>query len=91
MDEVRLPCGPVMSPQEVLDDPHLAAMGLLKEVEYPGFDKKIPLTELPIKMSKTDTKMKRRAPTLGEHTDEIMESLGYSVEDLADLKSKRVI
>lgn len=91
MDAVRLPCGPVMSPQEVLDDPHLAAMGLLKEVEYPGFDKKIPVTELPIKMSKTDTKLKSRAPTLGEHTDETMQSLGYSAEEIADLRSKRVI
>ncbi len=91
MDEVRLPCGPVMSPQEVLDDPHLAAMGLMKEMEYPGFDRKIPLTELPIKMSKTDTKMKTRAPTLGEHTDEIMKGLGYSEEELSDLRSKRVI
>lgn len=36
MDAVRLPCGPVMSPQETLDDPHLAAMGLLKNVPYPG-------------------------------------------------------
>ena len=91
MDAVRLPCGPVMSPQDVLDDPHLEAMGLLTEVEYPGFDKKIPVTELPLKMSKTDTKLKRRAPTLGEHTDEIMESLGYSAEEITDLRSKRVV
>jgi crotonobetainyl-CoA:carnitine CoA-transferase CaiB-like acyl-CoA transferase len=42
-------------------------------------------------MSKTDTKLKRRAPTLGEHTDEIMESLGYTADEVADLKSKRVV
>lgn len=91
MDEVRLPCGPVMSPQEVLDDPHLAAMGLIKPVAYPGYDKDVPLTELPLKMSKTDTKLKSRAPTLGEHTDKIMQELGYSSDEIADLKSKRVI
>ncbi|MCF8465777.1 MAG: CoA transferase [Sneathiella sp.] len=91
MDAVRLPCGPVMSPQEVLEDPHLAAMGLMTRVAYPGFNKGVPLTELPIKMSKTDTKLKHRAPTLGEHTDQVMESLGYSADEIADLRSKRVI
>ena len=91
MDAVRLPCGPVMSPQEVLEDPHLAAMGLMKRVAYPGFEEGVPLTELPIKMSKTDTKLKHRAPTLGEHTDQIMEKLGYSADEIADLRSKRVI
>ncbi|MCR9213366.1 MAG: CoA transferase [Proteobacteria bacterium] len=91
MDEVRLPCGPVMSPQEVLDDPHLAAMNLMKRVPYPGFEEGVPLTELPIKMSKTDTKMKHRAPTLGEHTDQLMQELGYSEEEIGDLRSKRVI
>ncbi|MEH6547069.1 MAG: CoA transferase [Sneathiella sp.] len=91
MDAVRLPCGPVMTPQETLDDPQLAAMGLLKNVPYPGFEDGVPVTELPIKMSKTDTKLKHRAPTLGEHTDDIMNSLGYSAAEIADLKSKRVV
>ncbi|PHQ71017.1 MAG: formyl-CoA transferase [Sneathiella sp.] len=91
MDEVRLPCGPVMTPQEVLEDPQLAAMGLLKKVAYPGFEGGVPLTELPIKMSKTDTSIKHRAPTLGEHTDVIMRELGYSDEEIADLRSRRVV
>ncbi|MAL78557.1 MAG: formyl-CoA transferase [Sneathiella sp.] len=91
MEAIRLPCGPVLSPQQVLDDPHLKAMGLLTKTSYPGFDKEIPVAELPIKMSKTDTKMKRRAPTLGEHTDEIMESLGYSADEIAELRKKRVV
>ncbi|WP_373087211.1 CaiB/BaiF CoA transferase family protein [Sneathiella sp.] len=91
MDEVRLPCGPVMSPQEVLEDPHLEAMKLMKHVAYPGLEKDVLLTELPIKMSRTDTSMKRRPPTLGEHTDEIMQSLGYSSDEIAELKSKRIV
>jgi crotonobetainyl-CoA:carnitine CoA-transferase CaiB-like acyl-CoA transferase len=38
MEAARLPAGPVLSPQEVLDDPHVAAKGLFQYVDYPGLD-----------------------------------------------------
>ncbi|WP_169544217.1 CaiB/BaiF CoA transferase family protein [Sneathiella aquimaris] len=91
MAAVRLPCGPVLSPQQVLEDPHLKAMGLLKEINYPNADKPIPVADFPVKMSKSDTSIKKRPPTLGEHTDELMESLGYSKDEITALKEKRVI
>ncbi|WP_334128059.1 CaiB/BaiF CoA transferase family protein [Sneathiella sp.] len=91
MEAIRLPCGPVLSPQQVLEDPHFAAMEMLTMTRYPGFDKEVPVVEMPIKMSKTDTRMKRRAPTLGEHTDEVMQSLGYSAAEIEELRKKRVV
>ncbi|WP_169566142.1 CaiB/BaiF CoA transferase family protein [Sneathiella limimaris] len=91
MEAVRLPCGPVLSPQEVLDDPHLAAMGLLESVEYPGLEKAARISNFPLKMSKTEVSIKHRAPTLGEHTDEIMSSLGFSDAEIQELHEKRVI
>lgn len=91
MAEVRLPCGPVLSPQQVLEDPHLEAMGLLKDMPYPNSNKDIPVADFPVKMSKSDTSIKKRAPLLGEHTEEVMTSLGYSASEIADLQSKRVI
>ena len=91
MAAVRLPCGPVLSPQQVLEDPHLQAMGLLKDMEYPNSNKPIPVADFPIKMSKSDTSIKRRSPTLGEHTNELMTELGYSGAEIEELKEKRVI
>jgi crotonobetainyl-CoA:carnitine CoA-transferase CaiB-like acyl-CoA transferase len=91
MEVARLPCGPVLSPQQVLDDPHLAAMGLLNNIDYPGLSKPAPVADFPIKFSKMDTGIKKRAPTLGEHTDELMTELGYSDSEIQDLKSKRVV
>src|SRR5690606_6417969 len=91
MEAIRLPCGPVLSPQQVLEDPHFAAMEVLTMTRYPGFDKEVPVVEMPIKMSKPDTRMKRRAPTLGEHTDEVMQSLGYSAAEIEELRKKRVV
>ncbi len=91
MGEVRLPCGPVLTPEQVLNDPQLKAMGLMKDVDYPGLSKPAPVTEFPIKMSKSNTSIRHRAPTLGEHTDELMSELGYSAAEIEDLKSKRVV
>jgi len=91
MGEVRLPCGPVLSPEQVLNDPQLKAMGIMQDVDYPGLAKPAPVTSFPIKMSKSDISIKHRAPTLGEHTDELMVGLGYSEAEIADFKSKRVV
>ena len=83
MEEARLPAGPVLSPQEVLDDPHIAAKGLFQPVEYPGLDSPAPVMRTPVELSETPGEIRSRAPTLGEHTDKIMGELGYSAEEIS--------
>ena len=91
MEAVRLPAGPVLSPQEVLEDPHIAAKGLFQPVPYPGLDKPAPLMKTPVELSRTPGEIRTRAPTLGEHTDQIMGELGYSDTEIAQLREKRVV
>jgi crotonobetainyl-CoA:carnitine CoA-transferase CaiB-like acyl-CoA transferase len=91
MEAARLPAGPVLSPQEVLDDPHIAAKGLFKAVEYPGLDSPAPLMSTPVELSETPGEIRSRPPTLGEHTDQIMAELGYSETEIAKLKQQRVV
>ena len=91
MEEVRLPAGPILSPREVLEDPHIAAKGLFQPLEYPGLSAPVPVMRTPVELSETPGEIRSRAPTLAEHTDEIMEELGYSESDIQALKGKRII
>lgn len=91
MEEARLPAGPIMSPQQVLDDPHVAAKGLFQATDYPGLDKPAPLMKTPVELSVTPGEIRQRPPTLGEHTDQIMAELGYSDTEIASLHEKRII
>ncbi len=91
MEEARLPAGPVLSPREVLEDPHIAARGILQATEYPGLARPAPLMKTPVELSETPGEIRSRPPTLGEHTNRIMRDLGYGAEEIDALRSKRVV
>jgi len=91
MEAARLPAGPVLSPQQVLDDPHVAAKGLFQATAYPGLDKPAPLMKTPVELSATPGEIRHRAPTLGEHTTQIMQELGYSADEIETLRAQRII
>ncbi|MSR12471.1 MAG: CoA transferase [Gammaproteobacteria bacterium] len=91
MEAARLPAGPILSPQQVLDDPHIAAKGLFQATSYPGLDQPAPLMKTPVELSRTPGEIRQRPPTLGEHTDQIMQQLGYAAAEITNLRAKRVI
>src|SRR5207253_147353 len=72
LEAARIPAGPLYSPQQALDDPHVRAAGLVADMEYPG-------------------RLRHHAPTLGEHTDEILAELGYGPGAIAGLRARQVI
>jgi crotonobetainyl-CoA:carnitine CoA-transferase CaiB-like acyl-CoA transferase len=91
LDAARIPAGPLYSPQEALHDAHIRAAGLLQDTDYPGLPRLAPLAPMPVDLSETPGRFRHRAPTLGEHTDEILTELGYRPDELKDLRAKRVI
>ena len=91
LEEASIVAGQVYSPQQALDDPHIRAAGLLEEVTFPGLDGTLPLAPTPIELSETPGTYRRRAPLVGEHTDEILRSLGYDKADIAALRAEKVI
>jgi crotonobetainyl-CoA:carnitine CoA-transferase CaiB-like acyl-CoA transferase len=91
LEEASIVAGQVYSPQQALDDPHIRAAGLLDEVRFPGIAGTLPLAPTPIELSETPGAYRRRAPLVGEHTDEILRSLGYDTAEIAALRKERVI
>jgi crotonobetainyl-CoA:carnitine CoA-transferase CaiB-like acyl-CoA transferase len=91
LEEASIVAGEVYSPQQALDDPHIRDGGLLDEVTFPGIEGTLPLAPTPIELSETPGTYRRRAPLVGEHTDEILRSLGYGDEEIAALREEQVI
>lgn len=87
----RIPAGAVYTPQQTLEDKHVKEAGFFHSMEWPGADKPIPVLQEPVKLSRTPLTIRRRAPKLGEHTDEILAELGYAPEAIEKLRAERVV
>jgi crotonobetainyl-CoA:carnitine CoA-transferase CaiB-like acyl-CoA transferase len=91
LGEAKIPCGPVLSPQQALDHPQTAALGFYQPVDYPGLPKPAPVSAVPLRMTVTQGGIRHRAPTLGEHTDEILAELGYDAAGIAALREAKAV
>lgn len=91
LGDAMIPCGPVLSPQQALDHPQVAALGLLVDTDYPGLPAPAPVAAVPLWMSVTTPVARRRPPTIGEHTDAILADLGYDADAIADLRARAVV
>jgi len=91
LGKAMIPAGPVLEPQQTLDDPHIQAMGFFQPTEFPGAPRPAPIAKAPVWLSETPGSIRRRAPTLGEHTDRILGELGYDKKTIAALREKRVV
>jgi crotonobetainyl-CoA:carnitine CoA-transferase CaiB-like acyl-CoA transferase len=87
----RIPCAPVLSPQQAFDDPHLHESGFWKEMDYPGLTQPMPIANFPISLSASPGEVRTRAPTVGEHTDDVLWSIGYGNDEIALLRKTKVI
>ena len=85
LEAADIPCMPVMGPDELLTDRHLAAVGLFETVEHPT-EGTIRNVRSPMRFAATPTATRRLAPNLGEHGREILAELGLSAAEIAALE-----
>ena len=72
------------------EDPQLNAGGRMLEIEFPnGVSAKIP--RLPIEIGNHDFALQRQAPTLGQHTAEILAELGIAPSEIAALGKRGIV
>jgi crotonobetainyl-CoA:carnitine CoA-transferase CaiB-like acyl-CoA transferase len=81
---------PVQSASEVFEDPQALANEYIVRVEHPVWGK-IRMLGFPWTFHETPASVKREAPELGQHTEEILQELGYTWDDIAKLKDEKII
>jgi formyl-CoA transferase len=84
LNKYDIPCGPILSMKEIAEEPALRATGTVVEVDHPKRGKYLSVGN-PIKLSDSETEV-TRSPLLGEHTDEVLAQLGYSKDQIAELR-----
>ena len=85
LNEHDIPCGPILSMEELAHEPSLRKTGTVVEVDHPKRGKYLTVGN-PIKLSASPTEVKR-SPLLGEHTDEVLAELGYKAEEIGALRA----
>ena len=84
LEAAKVPCGAINNLEEVFADPHVAARGMTVPMPHPQSDA-LRMVASPMKFSGTPVQYRRPPPLLGEHTDEVLEELGWTPEELAAL------
>lgn len=86
-----IPCGPVNDLEKIFADPHVKAREMVYEFDHPVDGRKVKVPGIPTKMSSTPPRIRSIAPRLGQHTEEILVSLGYTKDETAKLREISVV
>jgi CoA:oxalate CoA-transferase len=63
---------------------------MVVDIDHPG-QGPVRMTGFPIKLSETPARLRRLAPALGEHTDQVLRELGYSADRIAILRQQGIV
>jgi formyl-CoA transferase len=89
LEHAGVPCGPILDYAEVFQTPQARAREMAVEIEHPILGRTRTLGT-PLKLSQTPIDPRRRAPMLGEHTDEVLIAAGYSTDEVEQLRAAGV-
>ena len=90
LQEADVPVAPVKSPDEIEQDPHVLFRKMIQEISFASGEK-IKQVGFPMKLSDMPDRLRIPPPRLGEHTDEILKSLGYTGKEMEGFKKEGVI
>ena len=80
LDAADIPFAPVHSIDSLLEDPHLKALDFWREVEHPT-EGRLVQAGLPVTFSRTPADVRRHAPSLGEHSAELLSPIARTTHN----------
>ncbi len=84
-------CGLINAPDDVIDDPHMRERGFAVEVAHPELGRSFIYPGAPYHLPASPWRISRRAPLLGEHTDEVLSEIGVSTVERQQLREAGVV
>ena len=90
LQEADVPVAPIKSPEEIEQDPHVLFRKMIQEISFASGEK-IKQVGFPMKLSDMPDRLRIPPPRLGEHTDEILKSLGYTGKEMEGFRKEGVI
>jgi crotonobetainyl-CoA:carnitine CoA-transferase CaiB-like acyl-CoA transferase len=90
LNQAGVPCGHIYSIDQVFADPQVRQLGMVAEVSSPHFNP-LRLLAQPVRLSRTPSEIRTGPPEYGEHTSEILSSLGYGQAEIEALRARKVI
>jgi crotonobetainyl-CoA:carnitine CoA-transferase CaiB-like acyl-CoA transferase len=85
--DAGVPAGPIRDYRQSCADPHTLAREMVVEMDHPT-EGRVPALGIPVKLSDTAGSIRRVPPRLGEHTDELLRTVGYSAAEIDELRAK---
>jgi formyl-CoA transferase len=90
MEKAEVPAGRIYDAGDIARDPHYAARGMLADI-VAGDGEPLKVPGIVPKLSATPGEIRSAAPRLGEHTDAVLEDLGYRADQIAALRERQII
>jgi crotonobetainyl-CoA:carnitine CoA-transferase CaiB-like acyl-CoA transferase len=90
LNDAGVPCGPVHAVADVFDDPQIQAQKMVMDIEHPGHGL-VRMLGFPMKFSRASCTVRRPAPALGQHTDEVLMELGFSEVQCREFRNGGVV
>ena len=91
LSKAGIPAGELLTPAQTLENEQVLSTNMFEWVNYPNSPESAPIATHPIRFSKTKVAPFTRAPTLGEHTTEVLQSIGYSIDQIHAFKEHGII
>jgi crotonobetainyl-CoA:carnitine CoA-transferase CaiB-like acyl-CoA transferase len=86
----EVPSGPILSVDKVVSDPQVLHRKMVTEIRHKTLGA-MKILGVPVKLSLTPGSVSSPPPVLGEHTEEVLKSIGYSIDKIKELKEKHVV